>query len=92
MTPPAPFDPRTHRLTDGRDLLVREAGPDDARAVLDHVAAACGESDNLTFGPGEFELGEAEEREFLRASRAAAGQLYLLGVVDGAVVATLSFA
>ena len=86
------FSPRTHQLSDGRTILIREAEPDDARAVLEHVEATSGESDFLTFGPGEFEMTEAAEREFLRGSRDADHQLYLLGLVDGALIATLSFA
>jgi RimJ/RimL family protein N-acetyltransferase len=86
------MEPRTHELANGRVLLIREADGEDTRAVLDYVNAVCGESDFLSFGPGEFERTEPEEEEYLRQCRAAGNRLYLLGMIDGIVVATLSFA
>ena len=42
-------------------------------------------------GPGEFQLGEAEEADYLRTCQVSEHQLYLLGLLQGAIVATLSF-
>ncbi|HEV2111895.1 MAG TPA: GNAT family protein, partial [Gammaproteobacteria bacterium] len=84
-------EPRTHQLKTGASLLIREAGADDARAVLDYVEAVSGESDFLAFGPGEFELDEAAERAVLRRYAESANQLYLLGLVDSALAAALIF-
>jgi RimJ/RimL family protein N-acetyltransferase len=89
--PKAKLEPRTHQLRDGTVLLVRQATPDDALALLDYVAAISGESDFLSFGPGEFELTEAEERQFLAQCLASQTQLYILGVVEDAIVAALTF-
>jgi RimJ/RimL family protein N-acetyltransferase len=85
------MEPKTYELKDGRVLHIREGDPDDARTLLAYVQAICGESDFLTFGPGEFELGEAEEAEVLRKYRAADNQLYLLGFIDGTLVTALTF-
>jgi nitroimidazol reductase NimA-like FMN-containing flavoprotein (pyridoxamine 5'-phosphate oxidase superfamily)/RimJ/RimL family protein N-acetyltransferase len=85
------IEPRQHELQDGRTLLIREAGPGDARAVLDYVHAVCAESDFLGFGPGEFELTEAEEVDYLRTRQAADNRLYLVGLIDGDIVSTLAF-
>ena len=85
------MDPQRHTLKNGATLLIREAAAADARAVLDYVEAVSGESDFLAFGPGEFELGEAAERDVLQRYADSANQIYLLGFVDGAVAAALIF-
>ena len=84
-------DPRSHTLKNGAPLLIREAAATDARAVLDYVEAVSGESDFLAFGPGEFELGETAERDVLQRYADSTNQVYLLGLVDGAVAAALIF-
>ncbi len=81
-----------HILADGRTLVIREATEADARALLGYVEAISGESDYLSFGPGEFELTEAEEETILRRYQESDNQVYLVGTVGGAVVAALTFA
>ncbi len=54
-----------HPLADGRILLIRPATAADAATLLDYVEAVGGESDFLSFGPGEFGLSLAEEQAFL---------------------------
>jgi RimJ/RimL family protein N-acetyltransferase len=85
------MEPCKHELKDGRVLLIREAAVADALALLDYVEAVSGESDFLTFGPGEFELTAAEEENVLRQYRYADNQLYIVGLVDDTIVAALSF-
>ena len=60
---------RKHQVRNGQVLVIREAVPEDARALLNYVEAVSGESDFLTFGPGEFELTEEQEADFLREAR-----------------------
>jgi RimJ/RimL family protein N-acetyltransferase len=85
------MEPRIHELKNGLVLLIREAEAQDARAVLDYVEDISGESDFLTFGPGEFELTEAKEEKFLRQYRDSDNQLYLVGLIADRVVSTLVF-
>jgi RimJ/RimL family protein N-acetyltransferase len=85
------MEPQEHALQDGRALLIREATADDARAVLEYVQRVSGESDYLNFGPGEFELTEAQEAEYLRQGHAAEDRLYLVGLIGDRIVSTLSF-
>jgi RimJ/RimL family protein N-acetyltransferase len=80
-----------HELKDGRILAIREARVEDARAVLEYVEAASGETDFLTFGRGEFELSEAEEEDYLRGCRESDNRLYLLGLIDDRIVSILTF-
>ena len=85
------MQPKRHKLSDGRLLVIREAEAGDAVAALAYVEAISGESDYLSFGPGEFELTEAEEVEFLRKARESDNQLFLLGLVDDEIVGNVSF-
>ena len=82
---------RKHHLKNDRVLVIREASVEDARALLDYVEGISGESDYLSFGPGEFELSVPEEEEYLRKCRASDNQLYLLGLMGDTVVSALSF-
>lgn len=81
----------THKLSNGLEIIICEATAEDARSVLDYVQKVCGESDFLTFGPGEFEITELHEKEFLKNSRKAKNQIYILGLINGKIVSTLSF-
>ena len=82
---------RKHELKHGCLLLIREATSEDARAVLDYVEAIGGETDFLGFGPGEFELTEAEEEDFLRKCRDSDNRLYIVGQVGDRIVSSLTF-
>ncbi|MFC1851696.1 GNAT family N-acetyltransferase [candidate division CSSED10-310 bacterium] len=72
-------------------LLIRQVAEDDAQAVLDFVHSISAESDFLSFGYGEFETTLAEEREFIRSCWASDNQLFILGLIDNTIVATLIF-
>ena len=85
------MEPRNYELKNGRVLLIREVAVEDARAVLDYVEGISGESDFLSFGPGEFELTEAEEEDFLRKCYDSDNQLYIVGLIDDTIVSTLTF-
>lgn len=76
-----------HRLPGGVPLLIREAVPEDAAALLDYIAAVSAESEFLTFAPGEFTLGVTAEADVLRQYADADNQLYLVGLVEGAICA-----
>ncbi len=78
-------------LKNGQALTIREAVPDDACAILAYVEAVSGESDFLSFGPGEFGLSEADERTFLAKCLDAANQIFQIGLADDVVVSVLTF-
>ena len=83
--------PLQYQLANGRVLVIRQASGDDACVVLDYIERISSESDFLSIGPGEFELTEPEEADFLRQCRASSNQLYLLGLIDDTIVSTLVF-
>ena len=76
---------------DGRALLIREARGRDARAVLEYLDLISQETDFLSFGPGEFRLTQKEEFAYLEKCRGVENYLYLLALIEGTVIGTLSF-
>ena len=78
----------SYTIKSGDTLLVRCAVVDDAQAVLDFTDRVAGESDFLTFGPGELGFGLEQERALFKACEEADNQAYFLGLVDGQIVAT----
>ena len=83
--------PKNYQLSDGSSLSIREAAVEDARALLAYVEAVSGESDFLSFGPGEIEFNETQEEEFLRNYRDAENRLYLLGLINDTIIGSLTF-
>jgi RimJ/RimL family protein N-acetyltransferase len=78
-------------LKDNQQLTLRQAVPDDAGNLLAYVNQVAGESDNITFGPGEFEMSIEEEREHIQQVAATPTSLYLIAEIAGEIAGTLSF-
>ena len=85
----AKFVPITVRLKSGEELVIREAAPEDAAALLDFVDQVSRESDYLTFGPGEFGITLEREQEFLETVRHKPNAIFLIGLLGHEVVASL---
>ena len=71
--------------------MIREARGRDAGAVLEYLDLISQETDFLSFGPGEFRLTEKEEFDYLEKCRGAENCLYLLALLEGTVIGTLTF-
>ena len=84
--------PYRFNLKSGTVASIREARAADAKALIDYLDNVSGETNFLTFGAGEFDLGEAEEAAFLEMCHTDEGQLYLVAVAENRIVATLHFA
>ncbi|MBA2682534.1 MAG: GNAT family N-acetyltransferase, partial [Ktedonobacteraceae bacterium] len=69
----------------------RRAEPRDAEQVLAFLDQVAGESENITFGPGEFELSVEEERAFLQKSAESPTSLYVIAEITGEIAGTLTF-
>lgn len=78
------------KLKDGRTLVISEAQPDEAEALLAHINIIGGESDNMTFGANECPYTVEEERAFLAQFAASKTSAMFVGHIDGAIVATAS--
>lgn len=68
-------------------ITYRHATPDDAKALIAYSNAVGGESDNLTFGRGEFNTSPEAERAFLTSLAAAPTGCGILCLDDDTIVA-----
>jgi len=81
-----------HTLLKNRlQLVLRRAEPRDAEQLLAYINQVAGESENLTFGPGEFGLSVQEERAFLLHMAESPTSLYLIAEIAGEIAGTLTF-
>lgn len=85
------MNPLICQLTDGRELLIRQADTEDAPALLKFLDCMSGETDFVSFGPGEFGLSLEEEVEFIGHCRSMDNMLMVLAVIDGQIVGSLNF-
>src|SRR5215471_19165954 len=83
--------PQYTLLKNDLQLTLRQAEPRDAEPLLAYIDQVAGESENLTFGPGEFELSVQEERAFLQHMAESPTNLYLLAEIAGEIVGTMTF-
>jgi RimJ/RimL family protein N-acetyltransferase len=72
-------------------LTLRRAEPRDVEQLPGYIDQVAGESENITFGPGEFELSVEEERAFLQQTASAPTSLYLVAEAAGEIAGTLTF-
>ena len=72
-------------------LTLRRAEPNDAEKVVAYLDQVAGESENITFGPGEFGLSVEEERAFLWHTAQSPTSFYLIAEIAGEIAGTLSF-
>jgi RimJ/RimL family protein N-acetyltransferase len=82
---------RGYTLKNGKVLIIRDATPDDAPSVITFVESLSGQTDYLSFGPGEFGYTEAQERAFIRNSEVSVNALFLIAFIDDAMVGILTF-
>ena len=72
-------------------LTLRRAEPKDAEQLLAYIEQVAGESENVTFGPGEFDISLEDERAFLQQTTTSPTSLYLIAEIAGEIVGTLTF-
>lgn len=70
----------------GTRMTVRSAEPDDAPALIAMVHQLDRETTFLAREPGEFDMTEARERDFLQGCKESERCLYLVAVLDGVIV------
>lgn len=85
------MEPIDRPLASGEILRVRDAVPADAATLLEYIETVAAESDYLSFGPGEFELGRTEQAEVLARFAESENQMYVLGLIDDILVSALFF-
>lgn len=82
---------KTAVLKSGRTAVVRQAEEDDAGKLMAYLQQIAGESDYLTFGPGEFQPTLEEQIAVIKRYRACDNQLFILAETEGTIVGTLVF-
>ena len=84
-----------HKLKNTADsaseYIVRGIEIADSEAMIEYLAAIAGESDNLTFGPGEFSPTLEEEEGYIKAMLKAKNNLALVAVSGGRIIGNISF-
>jgi RimJ/RimL family protein N-acetyltransferase len=78
-------------LKNNLKLTLRHAVPDDAEQLLVYLEQIANESENISFGPGEFGMGVEEEREFLQRSSETPTSFYLIAEIAGEIAGSLTF-
>ena len=76
----------------GRQILLRNAEPDDADALLRYLKTTAAETPFLVREPEEITLSVEAERQFLESKIAAERELMLVAFADGEHVGNASFA
>ena len=79
------------KTKDNRDLLIREAEKPDAALILEYIERVSGETDFLSFGPGEFELNEAQEAEYVDRCLKSDNCVHMLAFVNQTLAGQLKF-
>ena len=76
------------KLSAKSSLKIRTALPADAALLLDFVEQVNSESKFLTAEPGEFEMTEEEETNFVRDIVASSNQVFFLGFIGDKLIST----
>ena len=72
-------------------MIVREGNGEDANRVIQYIKRVASESDNLTFGEGEFNITIEEEARFIEASKKSKNGLFLIAECQGEIIGCLTF-
>lgn len=86
----ARIEEKTIKLADQRPVVIRAAGPGDARAVRDFQLRVFADSEYMIHRPEEYQRSVGDEKRILRAKYDSPDQLYLVAENGGAVVALLT--
>ncbi len=73
-------------LASGTNLLIRTAEIQDGHEILSYIDAISYESENLTFGPGEFNKTIEQEEKYLQLMRNSPNLIMILGIIDNQIV------
>ena len=80
-----------YQLRSGQMLTIREAQKGDAAVIIDYVSKVGAETDNLTFGKGEFGISEDKEAAIIETITKSDNQLMLCAFIDEKLVGQLVF-
>ena len=79
------------KLANGETVEIRYAITTDADELIEYLEKISGESDNLTFGPGEFGMSVEQEENFLDNISSQNNAIYLVAYSGPRIVGSLNF-
>lgn len=74
------------KLKSGEDLIIRKAKIEDGEKMIDYLQSIGGESDNLLFGKGEFNLSLEQEKKFIENTNLAPNTIMIIGIVNNEII------
>ncbi|MCY3410890.1 MAG: GNAT family N-acetyltransferase [Candidatus Heimdallarchaeota archaeon] len=74
-------------VKDNLELIIRPAEIKDAAIILDYVNIISGESENITFGPGEFTMTVEQEKAFIQRTSETSNNTFIVGYINNELVA-----
>ncbi|HKL41303.1 MAG TPA: GNAT family N-acetyltransferase [Clostridia bacterium] len=78
-------------LKNGEKVLIRKAVQSDAKSIIRYIHEISGESNNLTFGEGEFNVTVSQEEDMIQKVSEADNKLFLVVLKDEKIIGNLSF-
>lgn len=73
------------------EFLIRSVKEKDAAAILEYLEKISGESENITFGPGEFDMTLEKERAFLKSIIDSENAVMYIAEIDGEIAGQLHY-
>lgn len=78
-------------IKDGLVCVVREALEEDAENIIKYINTVAGESDNITFGPGEFNITLDEEKNLINRINEIENCIMLVATINNEIVSVSNF-
>ncbi|SHH94713.1 GNAT family N-acetyltransferase [Clostridium grantii] len=82
---------KNYILKDGKEYSIRAGIPEDSSEMIEYINTIAEESDNLTFGHGEFHTTIEEEQNFIQNVNKTENKLFIIAVIDGKIIGNLHF-
>lgn len=82
---------KQYKIKNGEIITVRLAEVEDATKIIEYVNMVAAESDNLTFGEGEFNTSLEDEIKLIREFQKSQNSIFLVAELNGEIVSLLSF-
>ncbi|TJX13256.1 GNAT family N-acetyltransferase [Tissierella creatinini] len=79
------------KLNNGKFVIIREANKTDAINMIKYIEKISRESDNLTFGEGEFEVSYEQEEVFIGTLSKQENCLCIIAEDNGKIIGNLTF-
>lgn len=74
------------KLKSGEELIIEKAKKEDAEKIIEYCNIVGGESDNLTFGKGEFHISLKEEQNYIESLNESKTSTMLIGKINDDIV------